>query len=377
MNLIFCLYDYFPFGGLQRDFLRIVNTALERGHGVQILAKDWQGEKPTGLNVQLLSHSALSNHRRCDKFNQALAGFLQNSSVDAVVGFNKMPGLDVYYAADSCYQARMRNTRGSIYRMMGRYRTYAGFEKAVFSPQSQTEILLLSPQEKQKFIDCYATPEERFHLLPPGIEQDRFRPANAPAIKAETRQELGVSEDQIMLLMVGSAFQTKGVDRAIRALSNLPEGLRERVRMFIVGKGKIKSFSAFANKLNLAEQVVFPGGRDDVPKFLLAADLLLHPARTENTGTALIEAMAAGLPSLVTENCGYAFHVKDAAAGVVVPVPFQQEALDKALYELLSNSDLHALAENGVQYASRSDMTGLHDKAVDIIEDVARRRKQR
>ena len=376
MNLVFCLYEYFPYGGLQRDFLKITTTAIERGHTVRILTMDWQGEIPKGLDLQLMPHSAVSNHRRCLKFNRTITDLLPQISCDVVVGFNKMPDLDVYYAADSCYQARMRSTRSDAYRLMGRYRTYVGFEKEVFSHESKSEILLLSPQEKQKFIDCYGTQEERFHLLPPGISKDRFRPVNAPVIRAKVRQEFDLSEDHLMLLMVGSHFQTKGVDRAIRAVASLPERLRNRVRMFIVGHGKIDTFNAFAKKMDLAGQVNFLGGRDDVPGFLLAADLLLHTARTENTGTALIEAMAAGLPVVVTENCGYAFHVKEAGAGIVVPMPFQQETLDQTLNELLSSSDLGTLAENGVKYTARSDMSGLHEKAVDIIEDVARRKKQ-
>ena len=377
MNFVFCLYGYFPFGGLQRDFLKIASIAMERGHTVRVLTMDWQGEKPAGLDVQLMPHSAISNHRLCQKFTRTITNLLPDLNCDAVVGFNKMPGLDVYYAADSCYQARMIDTRSAAYRLMGRYKTYAGFEKAVFSPESKTEILLLSPQEKQKFIDCYGTPDERFHLLPPGISKDRFRPANASSIRDELRTEFALSEDHIILLMVGSAFQTKGVDRAIRAVANLPEALRNRVKMFVLGRSKIDAFSSLAKKMRLADQVNFLGGRDDVPRFLLAADLLLHPARTENTGTALIEAMAAGLPVVVTENCGYAFHVKEAGAGKLVPMPFQQEALDKALQEVLSGSELRTFGENGVKYAERIDMAGLHDKAVDVIEAVAHRRKQR
>jgi UDP-glucose:(heptosyl)LPS alpha-1,3-glucosyltransferase len=377
MNFIFCLYEYFPYGGLQRDFLKITTTAMERGHTVRILTMDWQGEVPKGLDLQLMPHSAVSNHRRCMKFTRTIKGLLPQISCDAVVGFNKMPGLDVYYAADSCYQARMRSTRSFAYRLMGRYRAYADFERSVFSPESKTEILLLSPQEKQKFIDCYGTQESRFHLLPPGISKDRFRPVDASDIRAEVRKGLALAKDHLLLLMVGSHFHTKGVDRAIRAVASLPENLRNRVRMFIIGHGKLDSFTAFAKKMNLAGQVDFLGGRDDVPGFLLAADLLLHPARTENTGTALIEAMAAGLPVVVTENCGYAFHVKEAGAGRVVPMPFQQEDLNRTLNELLSSSELPILSEKGVQYAGRSDMSGLHNRAVDIIEDVARRRSLR
>ena len=63
----------------------------------------------------------------------------------------------------------------------------------------------------------------------------------------------------------------------------------------------------------------FLGGRSDVPRFLLGADLLIHPAYHENTGTALLEALVAGLPVLVTDVCGYAHYIAEADAGRVLP----------------------------------------------------------
>lgn len=374
MNFVFCLYEYFPYGGLQRDFLKITALAMERGHKVKILTMGWHGEQPAELDVVLLPHSAISNHRRCLKFARTIKNLLPGMSYDAVVGFNKMPDLDVYYAADSCYQARTRSMNALASFVMGRYSTYVGFEKAIFSPESRTEILSISPQEQRKFIECYGTPEERFHLLPPGISEDRFRPDNGEEIRTRIRNELGLSDNHIMLLMVGSAFQTKGVDRAMSAVASLPDELRKRVKLFVLGRGKIDVFTKIAEKMRISDQVCFLGGRDDVPDFLLAADLLVHPARTENTGTVLIEAMAAGLPLVVTENCGYAFHVKDADSGRIVPMPFEQNVLNRTLVEILSSPDLSRMGENGVEYTSRIDVTGLHEKAVDIIEDIARRR---
>jgi len=377
MNLVFCLFEYFPFGGLQRDCLKMTSAALARGHAVRILTMDWQGERPSGVDIQLLPHSAVSNHGRCLKFTRTIARLLLGIERDAVIGFNKMPGLDLYYAADSCYLDRMRNTRFPAYRLTGRYRTYAGFERSVFSGNSDTEILLLAPQEKNKFIKYYGTQEERFHPLPPGVSKDRFRPADATRIKAETRAELGLADDQILLIIVGSGFRTKGVDRALRAVASLPDAWRKRVRMLVIGKGRPDRFTDLARALRLTNQVDFLGGRDDVPRYLFAADLLLHPARTENTGTVLVEALAAGLPVLTTENCGYAFHVRDAMAGRLVPMPYRQENLNTSLHELLVGGDLQALGENGVCYAARNELTGLYDKAVDIIEEIACRRGQR
>ena len=84
----------------------------------------WHGDIPDGLDVQILPHSASSNHRRCLKFARTVVSLLPKMSYDAVVGFNKMQGLDVYYAADSCYQARTRNLGALASFVMGRYSTY-------------------------------------------------------------------------------------------------------------------------------------------------------------------------------------------------------------------------------------------------------------
>ena len=67
--------------------------------------------------------------------------------------------------------------------------------------------------------------------------------------------------------------------------------------------------------------VEFLKGRSDIPRFLLGADLLIHPAYNENTGTVLLEALVAGLPVLVTDVCGYAHYITDANCGRVVPSP--------------------------------------------------------
>ena len=48
MRIAFCLYKYFPFGGLQRDFLRIALACQARGHAVRVYTLEWRGEVPEG-----------------------------------------------------------------------------------------------------------------------------------------------------------------------------------------------------------------------------------------------------------------------------------------------------------------------------------------
>jgi UDP-glucose:(heptosyl)LPS alpha-1,3-glucosyltransferase len=164
MKLAFCLFNYFPFGGLQRDFLRIAKECLARGHSVDVFTMKWEGEQDPQLSITLLPPAGRQNHTRINHFISAVQPCLQRNQYDLIVGFNKMPGLDLYYAADTCYQAKTRKKHGFLYRLLPRYRFLAAMENAVFSRDSKTEILLISPLQLSEFIHYYQTPKNRFHL---------------------------------------------------------------------------------------------------------------------------------------------------------------------------------------------------------------------
>jgi UDP-glucose:(heptosyl)LPS alpha-1,3-glucosyltransferase len=132
MQVAFCLYKYFPFGGLQRDFLRIALACQAQGSAIRVYALEWRGEVPAGFEVQVVPVRALSNQRRYAKFSAWVSDHLAAHPVDRVVGFNKMPGLDVYFAADACYEDKARTLRHSALSSVGRYRHFAAYERAVF-----------------------------------------------------------------------------------------------------------------------------------------------------------------------------------------------------------------------------------------------------
>lgn len=372
MQLAFTLFKYFPFGGLQRDFLRIALACQARGHGIRVYTLSWQGEVPAGFEVVTVPVRALTNPRRYEKFAAWVHADLARRPVDRVVGFNKMPGLDVYYCADPCYEDKARTLRGPLYRLSGRYRHFAAYERAVFAPDSRTEILMISALQQPLFVKHYGTPPRRFHLLPPGIAADRRAPPDAAAIRAGFRREFGLDDGEnagdLLLVQIGSGFKTKGLDRSLQALAALPPELKARTRLIAIGQDEPRPFLRQIRRLGLARRVSILKGRDDIPRFLLGADLLIHPAYNENTGTVLLEALVAGLPVLTTAACGYAHYIEEANAGRVIPLPFEQCALDQALAAMLADGSArrkwHA---NGLAFADRADLYSLPERAADVI----------
>jgi UDP-glucose:(heptosyl)LPS alpha-1,3-glucosyltransferase len=371
MKLAFTMFKYFPYGGLQRDCLRIADLCRQAGAEVDIYAARLQGEAPAGVNFMHLPGKGFSHHRQYISFVRRFQEQALLKSYQAVVGFNKMPGLDLYFAADPCYAATVQQ-KGRTYRLTSRYRTLAAFERVVFEPAAKTVILSISEIQKRLFQTIYKTPAERFCDLPPGVPADRLLSPDSPLLGRSLREELGIGHDELVILMIGSGFKRKGVDRALNAMQTLPEELRQKSRLLVVGDDSLDYYRKLARRQGLAERVIFVGGRTDVPRFLAAADLFLHPAYQENTGGVLIEALAAGLPVLVTSVCGYSVHIERARAGKLVPEPFAQQQLDRMLFEMLdSTSQRMQWSANAKEYVKKTDLFSLAERAAEIILKVA------
>lgn len=368
MQLAFCLYKYFPFGGLQRDFLRIALACQARGHAVRVYVLDWEGEVPDGFERILVPARAFSNSRRYEKYHAWVRRDLQSRPAERVIGFNKMPGLDVYFAADPCYEEKARTLRNPFYRLSARYRHFSGCERAVFSPESRTEILMISQVQQPFFEKHYATPAGRFHLLPPGIAADRRAPPDAAEIRQTFRKEFGLSDDDLLLLQVGSGFKTKGLDRSLAALAALPDALKSRTSLIAIGQDEPSGFLRLAASLGVNERVRILPGRSDIPRFLLGADILVHPAYNENTGTVLLEALVAGLPVIASAVCGYAHYIEESEGGLVIPEPFAQSCFNTLLTGMLVDPNARLRWQKGaLKFAATADIYSNAERAADRI----------
>lgn len=334
MKLIFASFTWFPHGGLTRDSISIARVCQQRGHTVRMYVQECRGTVDADLDVRVLAVKARTNHQKGMCFAKQLHNAVADFAPDLIVGFNRMPGLDAYYSADACF-AEKASKRSWLYQHMPRARHFIELEKAVFEAKSHTQLLMIAKNQIPIYQHYYATPDARITLLPPGISRDRIAGADAQTQRSNFRKQWQLNENDKMLLAVGSGFRTKGADRIVKSFAALPESMRDKAHLFIVGIGKAKPYQKIAKQLGVDSRVRFLGGRDDVSAFLLSADLLIHPAREENTGTVLLEAMVAGLPVIATDVCGYAHYITDTKMGEVLTSPFNQDALNQSVQRIM------------------------------------------
>lgn len=368
MRIALVIQTWFPHGGAQRDCAAIAAGLARLGHDVTILTRRWQGPRPSGIAVVELPVSGFTNHAKARAFAQAVAAKRAAERYDFLLGFDRMPELDAYFAADRCLAERLTE-RSALARLLPRARAGLAMERAVYGPDRRTQIILIAADERAVIRRHYATPDERLHLVPPILPEASPGPPWTPAHRRSVREQLGFRDDTLALLLVAASLRTKGADRALQAIDRLPPALRERAMLIVVGETN----PGWLRRTRGAERAVFLGPRDDLPDLMRAADLLIHPARVEMAGKVLVEAIQQGLPVLCTGVAGYAPHVHRAGAGIVLPEPFDQRALDAALADMLTALPTAPWSQNALAYAARAPGFG-HGiaEAVALVDGWAR-----
>ena len=186
-----------------------------------------------------------------------------------------------------------------------------------------------------EFLRRAGIPDDRLALIPSGIADEEPPPVDP----ARVRAELGWPGDAPLILFAGRLAPQKGVADLIAAL-DLLQHVRPDVRALIVGDGPLRqTLEDTAHAFDLDGMVKFLGHRDDVPRLLAAADLLVLPSLYEGLPNVVLEAMRFAKPVVATAAPGTTEVVADGQTGLLVPRR-DPPALAEALRTVIQDRDL-------------------------------------
>ncbi len=146
-------------------------------------------------------------------------------------------------------------------------------------------------------------------VIPNGVDVKRFAPSGSETEKRTLRLRLGMSPDSEILVFIGSVIPRKGVDLLLEAFGRVASS-RPTLELYIVGPrtDQVNSDSGtygdlihdLVRRSGAAERVHFTGIVAQVELYLRAADAFVFPSRREGMGNVVLEAMASGLPAILT-----------------------------------------------------------------------------
>jgi glycosyltransferase involved in cell wall biosynthesis len=209
-------------------------------------------------------------------------------------------------------------------------------------------------------------------IVPNGLDLAEFQ--HLPD-KVWARKELGLPLDPLIILYFGRLEPRKGLDLLLHAFAKARPASTRNVTLMLVGPdfGHQAYLQDLANKLNLADHVVFPGYFPPEKRnaLLVAVDVMaLTSHQGENFGISALEGMLAGVPVLLSNNVGFYREVLADQAGLATPLTV--EALAQALAQILSDPEkLKAMGENAYRSArSRYDIKIVARQMLTAYEDI-------
>ncbi len=182
---------------------------------------------------------------------------------------------------------------------------------------------------------------EQVHVIHHGVDTEVFHPMGEEdrRVVADLRRSWGADDGDMVVLLVG-AYDRKGLAPALEALGALEALVRARIRLVAVGGGNPERFMSRARSLGIADQVkLLPHTRQIAPLYR-ASDVFLLPTLYEPFGLVVLEAMACGLPAIVSHDAGAAELIRHGESGLLLRDPADHQEIARALQDLAADADL-------------------------------------
>lgn len=196
-----------------------------------------------------------------------------------------------------------------------------------------TDVLITINKEDYAFAKKHMNAGRVEYIPGIGVDIKKFRLNNFD--KAAKRAKLGIKEDDIFILSVGELNQNKNQEVIMRAIAKLNS---PKNHYFIAGKGdKEQYLTELADELGINIHLL--GYRTDIVELLNAADIFAFPSFREGLSVALMEAMAAGLPCVVSEIRGNVDLIKNGEGGFLCK-PDDVDAFADSIKKLSENQDI-------------------------------------
>lgn len=187
-------------------------------------------------------------------------------------------------------------------------------------------------------------------VIPNGVDVNVFNPQARKERRAEARSHWSFAPQEQVVLLIGNDWRTKGLEALLEAAAlcaDLP------LRVLVAGEEDSSSWRKTIERLHLMGRVSFSSPSANVLDFLAAADLYVAPSMEDSFNLPVLEAMACGLPVIVSKQAGISEWIRDGSDGVLLQDPQDSKELAAALRKLVTEPQtMERLGENAMRTAS-------------------------
>lgn len=343
-------------GGVERYVWDLVKRLCDAGHEVHYFCHFWDAHVDPRVHLHRVPNPW--KHIRFMKvwgFDRWVSRHVRREDWDVVHGFSKSSHQDIYTDGSGClldYQAYSIDERpeGSLKKALRRaslhQRQVLAIEERRFTRGNFSKIVTMSDLAARQIKQRYGLSDDEVVTVYNGIDIERFVPAHRATYGATYRERIVAAPDCFVALCIGNDYRRKGVPtlieaaRLLKAEGGLPGG--RPFRIAVVGKERQKvevELSARCKALGVYGDVKFYGPQELVERWLGMADLFVLPSRFDAFGNVVLEAMASGVPALVSRKAGAAEVITEGQDGFILEDPDDAATVARRIKELAADEE--------------------------------------
>lgn len=335
--------SYTPYGGVERVALSVIRGLLRKGACVTLLTlrgQRWPVSDPRLLTIPL----GIGKGTRLLKawsFNRAVCSYVKARPNEPVLSFDRVNTFSHLHAGAGTHKTFLKLKRGysdpisNLFRRISPFHLYVlHVEKTGFRNPRLVRVRCNSRLVRRDIEQQYGVPSDKLIVIPSGIRWQAMGEAFAgrEELSKELAKAHGLDPRWRCLLFLGSGFDRKGLDVALRGMAVLSS----RCHLIVVGKGAWRPYQELASSLGVADRAHYLGPQPDGWRYAALCKALVLPSQYDPFGGAAAEGHAMGVPVLVSDKTGYADLVLDGHNGVILRTPMTERHIEEAFMRLES-----------------------------------------
>jgi len=245
-------------------------------------------------------------------------------------------------------------------------------ERRLMKNGKSSIFLPVSSIAMEAFRREYLTLPGQWQVVHPGVDVARFSSPDRDNCRAEIRGRYGIDTDDLLLLFVGMNFEVKGLDTIIAALAKAQSiQLNKNIRLLVVGRGNESKYRKMAQSLGIAEAVIFAGTQvEGLECYYRASDIFIILSKFDTFGMVVLEAMAAGLPVIVSPSVGAKDLVEEGVNGFTLAHPQDIDTASDKIISLTDDARRKAMGSAAAKTAEMHDWEALAEKMENLYQSM-------
>jgi UDP-glucose:(heptosyl)LPS alpha-1,3-glucosyltransferase len=213
-------------------------------------------------------------------------------------------------------------------------------------------------------------------VIHPGVDLNDYAITDKRSIRADVRNEYGFISAEPIILFASMNFEIKGLDAIMLSLARL-KSKKHSFKLFVAGKGNIRKYTQIAHEANIADDVIFTGmlSKEKLIRLYLAGDMYIMLSKFDTFGMVVLEAMAAGLPVIISSNVGAKDIVQEGENGFIINDTSDADYIASKI-GLLLDENIHSLmAQRALDTAAQNTWAQVAAKYSEVYSSVLTARK--